>query len=686
MISLASVPLIAFGLPALAGQVETAPRYEWWLRALHIVQAWRSGDNGAGVTIAVLSDGVAADQPYLRGSVITGPDFTRSGRTAHSAYYGLIGTGLASLIVGHSQPAVAATGIRKIDGIALRAKVLSIRVTLSPGDPLWSDSKVTARLPDAIAAGIRYAVRHGASVIDLPTDPGITDPGIANGSPAAAGGSPAERAAVSYAQRHGALLVAPAGDNGQAGDAVNYPAAYRGVVAVGAFGPDFIRAPFSSGQSYVTLTAAGQDVVAANQTGFTTLNSTCAAAAIVTGIAALIRSEFPNLTASRVWTALTASTVYKPKGGGRADGSGFGTVDAWSALISATTASPPHAMPAMLGAEPRTRPVTPPVESAGALIVHDLTGDAEVSALVLALLLIPITMYGALSKRRERQEALLAAERSRYGVGPSGHGSMLADPLLEFFGPQHSRPAEPPSTRPIPTPRFQPRPGLTGRSTMSASLSARAPLPLPAAPAEPPPLSTRYAPHTPPVPAAQAAANGSEPGSDLPASFMGPTVRHVPVSGSPPWEPAPEPTSQLPWAVIAQQPAPTRAPGPEAPDIPPPPDSVWASTPARRSSAPQSLFEPTAPPPQPAPLSAPTPPPARPAPRRPSGDSGAGPGPGDSSQRTQPISWRDLPGTHPDRARPEAERGPIFVWQPMESTDQFAAMDPSRPDSKRRRD
>ncbi len=221
-ISFVSAPLIGLSAPALAspaspaipvGTASTAPSYEWWLRTLHVVQAWNWG-SGTGVTIAVLSDGVTTGQRYLAGSVISGPDFTRSGRTASSRYYGVMGTGLASLIAGHGMGDSAQGNARAVNGVAPGASLLSVRVTLSPGDPLWSDSKFTRRLPDAIADGIRYAVRHGASVIELPADPGVRDASISSGSSAAAGGSAAERAAVRYALARNVMLVAPAGDNG----------------------------------------------------------------------------------------------------------------------------------------------------------------------------------------------------------------------------------------------------------------------------------------------------------------------------------------------------------------------------------------------------------------------------------------------------------------------------------------
>lgn len=607
LIALAMAPIAAAILPAYA---DSWWQTEWWLSKLHVTQAWRSSE-GAGVTVAVLADGVDGRQPDLIGSVIQGRDFTRSGRTASGPYFGVIGTGVASLIAGHGHGRKAANGkhVDGIYGVAGNARILSVRVTLSPGDPLWSSTQVTSRLPGDIAAGIRYAVAHNASVIELPADPGM--PGLSHwgGAPAAAGGSAAERTAIAYAVRHDVVLVAPAGDNGQAGDAPNYPAAYRGVIAVGAFGRNFVKARYSSHRKYVTLTAAGIGVTAAAPVGYQTMNSTWAASAIVAGVASLIRSQFPNLTASQVLKAMTDGTAYQPHSG-LLDGSGHGTVDARKAITDAATMSPPHARPASLGALPWRRPVAPPVPSQESILARDLISDGAISAGALAGLLVPIAWYGSAVRRRERREALAAAERERGRPPRPDQGTMLADPLLEFFGPQHPRPVEPlAGQRPAASPRYQPRPALSGRSTLSPGPSAfvpRAMLPAPpaaglagpagaaslagapmlSAPAEPPravpPWESRVRPAADGEPDAW---TGSDP------------LRHVPVAGSPPWEPAPRPTTELPWAMIPGPSAgPARRGGPSVPTSQAPPESVWETRPATAATAaPRSVFDPGSP-------------------------------------------------------------------------------------------
>ncbi|MBO0809208.1 MAG: S8 family serine peptidase, partial [Actinobacteria bacterium] len=259
---------------------------EWWLRALHVTTAWDSS-RGSGVTVAVLGTGVDPGQADLAGAVITGPDYTHSPERPGGQFWGTEGTAMATLIGGRGHGAGHADGII---GVAPDVRILSVRVTLSRDDPLLSEPAIAGGLPAAIARGIRYAVRHGAGVIDLPLDP-VTTPGSAG-----AGGSQAERAAIAYALRKHVVVVAPGGDitPGSSTDPVTFPASYPGVISVGAFDSGFNKAPFSSQRPYVTLTAAGAGVIAAaGKTGYRQVSSTSAASAVVTGIAALIRAQFP---------------------------------------------------------------------------------------------------------------------------------------------------------------------------------------------------------------------------------------------------------------------------------------------------------------------------------------------------------------------------------------------------------
>ena len=338
---------------------------EWWLAGLHVRQAWRTTE-GAGITVAVLSTGVAAGHPDLAGSVSTGPDFTGSGRTAGGPFWGIDGTEVAGVIAGHGHGTGGESGIL---GIAPAAKILSIRVNLEYNDPLNSDPAIARRLPAAIADGITYAVDHGARVIDLPLDPGTA--GLTGqGDPAAAGGSQAEQAAVAYALRKNVVLVAPAGDDAQGPGLVNYPAAYPGVIAVGAVARDGQLAPFSSRHSYVSLTAPGVDLMAAvPPDDYARISSTSTSSGIVAGVAALIRSRFPHLTVAQVTLALTGRHATTDRAD--APGTGHGTVDAARAVEEAA---------AIISASQPSRPARPrparPHKPGGWRSPRRLTGPA----------------------------------------------------------------------------------------------------------------------------------------------------------------------------------------------------------------------------------------------------------------------------------------------------------------------
>jgi hypothetical protein len=392
--------IAASSTPALADQ---ARRNEWWLRTLHVTNAWET-TRGTGITVAVLDTGVDPAQADLTGSVTTGHDYTNSGETPAGQYWGIHGTEVASLIAGHGHGPGQANGII---GIAPAAKILSARVTLESNDPALPKQTIAAGLPNAIAQGIDWAVRHHATVIDLPLDPVTT-----SGAPGS-GGSAAEHAAVKYALAKHVVLVAPAGDGGTGTDAVNYPAGYRGVIAVGAFDRGFHKAPFSSHQSYVTVTAAGAGVTAASPSGsYPQLNSTSAASAIVACIVALIQAQFPTLTPAQVTKALTTSTLYHPPGG-RADGSGFGTVDAARALVAAAAIVESVSKPASSGTAGQAAPTQPAVHSSP--IHRNIRGTLIKDAIlagVVFLLLLGLFFGIKAWRRRNARSARLAEVRA----------------------------------------------------------------------------------------------------------------------------------------------------------------------------------------------------------------------------------------------------------------------------------
>lgn len=355
---------------------------EWWLGALGAPKAWQA-TRGAGVTVAVLSTGVAANSRDLAGDVITGPDYSASGRTPGGPYWGTVGTAVASIIAGHGHGAGDNSGII---GIAPAAKILSVRVTLEYNDPLNTAASITQRLPSAIANGIMYAVSHGAKVIDLPLDPGTF--GMAADG-AASGGSAAEQTAVRYALANGVVLVGPGGDDGANAGQVNYPAAYPGVLAVGALSRGGQVASFSSHRSYVAVSAPGVRLVAASMgssgtsgyaPGYSHISTTSVASGMVAGIAALIESRYPSLTSAQVTHALRQSATGKA-----------GQVSALAALRAAGLLAPP-ARQAPSPAPP-SQPAAKPAGASHAAVPSQATATPQAASAV-ASTVLRYVVYG----------------------------------------------------------------------------------------------------------------------------------------------------------------------------------------------------------------------------------------------------------------------------------------------------
>jgi serine protease len=537
-------------VPALADHV----RYqEWWLAKLHVKRAWQT-TRGSGVTVALLDTGVNPSPPDLSGSVITGPDYTKSQEKQGSQFFGVHGTAMASLIVGHGH---GPGGLEGVMGVAPDARLLSVRVNLDGGDPLLSNPAVTSGLPDAIAAGIRYAVSNGAQVIDLPLDPGQTPSDLVAPPPPAPSPTPtpsptappppdgtaAEQAAVAYALSQGVVLVAPAGDNAAGTDAPNFPAGYPGVISVGAFNGAFVKAWYSSHQPYVTLTAPGDGMIAAVPGSYATtagtsaaspvyatVASTSAASAVVTGIVALIKSQFPELTPAQVTQALTRSTVIRPSGG-MTDGSGHGTADAAGALAAAAAIAAPGPQRAGAGAVSRQLPTVSASPLVSESLRPKLERDARISLAVLAVLLLPTIAYGLLQRRRSRARARARAEQERAARATYAPiGDHTADMMREYFA----------------------APGGNTGSHGAGSLADSG------------------------LASADEAARRTGvqfPRSPLPPITRPATPRPAKVSGSPPWEPAPRPEGELPWVNTPAPAALNRRGAHAAPPI----SSVWAA-------------------------------------------------------------------------------------------------------------
>jgi serine protease len=191
---------------------------------------------GRGVVVAVLDTGVAYAN---RGRFRISPDFNRSefvkgydfvGRDPYPNDRNGHGTFVAGTI------AEATNNVAGLTGLAYGAKIMPVRVLDTEGEGEAS----------TIAEGVRFAVDHGARVINLSLEfsPGVTASDI-----------PELIGALRYAHRRRVLVVAAAGNEGHT--AVAYPAKAPDVLAVGATTEHGCLAAYSNDGSGLALVAPG---------------------------------------------------------------------------------------------------------------------------------------------------------------------------------------------------------------------------------------------------------------------------------------------------------------------------------------------------------------------------------------------------------------------------------------------
>ncbi|SHM09553.1 type VII secretion-associated serine protease mycosin [Streptomyces yunnanensis] len=336
-------------LPALPARADAIRAQQWGLTAIHAQEAWQT-TKGAGITVAVLDTGVDADHPDLKGQVLPEKDLIGFGARPGDDAWAQHGTGMASVIAGHGHGAGRSDGIL---GVAPEARILPIRVILEDHDP--DRRRARDQKPGALADGIRWAADHGADVINmsLGDDSETAHP------------DPREDSAIQYALGKGIPVVASAGNGGEKGNHISYPAAYPGVIAATAVTHLDARASFSTSHWYATVSAPGYDILMDDHgTGYLSGQGTSPAAAFVSGAIALIRSAHRDLSPAQIRDLLTSTAQHRPEGG-RNDDFGAGLVDPAAALKAAADLTPTPQKPAPVAYPHRyfgPGPVTDPAD------------------------------------------------------------------------------------------------------------------------------------------------------------------------------------------------------------------------------------------------------------------------------------------------------------------------------------
>ncbi|WP_406732672.1 type VII secretion-associated serine protease mycosin [Streptomyces sp. NBC_01794] len=311
-------------LPATPAHADAIRAQQWALDAMRTDRAWDI-TKGSGITVAVLDTGVDDSHPDLAGTVLPGKDFIGFGAQRGSRAWARHGTAMAGIIAAHGHGSGREDGVI---GIAPEAKILPVRVILEGTDK--ARDKARSSRGTALAQGIRWAADQGADVINL---------SLGDDSESAhpeAG----EDAAVQYALAKGSVVVASAGNGGEKGDHISYPAAYPGVIAVTAVDRFGTHAAFSTRRWYATVSAPGVDIVIADpDRKYYQGWGTSAASGFVSGAVALVRAAHPGLAPAQIKKLLT-DTARSGHKSARDDSKGYGMVDPVAAIKAAAKLRP----------------------------------------------------------------------------------------------------------------------------------------------------------------------------------------------------------------------------------------------------------------------------------------------------------------------------------------------------------
>lgn len=286
---------------------------EYWLDGARIREAWQT-TRGEGVTIAVIDTGIGKVPQTFGDAVVGGTDVSGAGsadgRTPLGAVDGDHGSWVASLAAGRGAP--DGTGMI---GVAPEANLLSISVGFG--------AAAAVPFTEQVAKGMRWAVDHGADIINLSFTTNTLD------------WDESWDDAFLYAFEHDVVVVVAAGNRGSGTNIIGAPATIPGVLTVGGVDQTGTASVEASTQGItIGISAPSEGLLGVSADGeVVRWRGTSGAAPIVAGIAALIRSAHPDIAAIDVInriikTAMPVADATRPQD----PLYGYGLVDAEAAI------------------------------------------------------------------------------------------------------------------------------------------------------------------------------------------------------------------------------------------------------------------------------------------------------------------------------------------------------------------
>lgn len=282
--SLRASPVVARAGPdVVAHALDTTPNDSQWpdqegLRVIGLPRAWDTSRGSSRLVVAVVDTGVDPGQPDLRGALVPGVNLVDPSAAPLDDHGH--GTSVAGIVAARSDNGQGMAGVCWFC-VVMPVKVLDAGGT---GD----DTR--------IAAGIVWAVDHGARVVNLSL-----------GGP---GSSPELAAALAYAASKGAVTVAAAGNSGST--VPFYPAADSTALSVAATTTTDRAYPWSNYGSWVDVAAPGCNIAPARGGGYGRFCGTSSATPIVAGLAALALSQHPGTSPAELRSAIEHSATPLP--------------------------------------------------------------------------------------------------------------------------------------------------------------------------------------------------------------------------------------------------------------------------------------------------------------------------------------------------------------------------------------
>jgi len=315
-------------IAAPAARADSWRDKQYWLSESGITKAWEVS-KGANVKVAVIDSGVDAKHPDLKGVVVGGSDASGAGSADGQKSIGSKpehGTLVATMLAGrgHQPPKSTATptpgatpapGPDGIVGVAPEAQILSVSTWLGSSNPGGKTDQ------EQIPAAVRWAVDNGARVINISL--GSTSPEWPQ----------SWDAAFLYAEQKDVVIVAAAGNRVGGNVQVGAPATIPGVLTVAGLDRKGVASVDASSQGIsIGVAAPAENLIGGMPGGgYAEWAGTSGATPIVSGVAALIRSKWPEMTASQVINRIV--TTAKDAGApGKDPIYGFGVLNAEAAL------------------------------------------------------------------------------------------------------------------------------------------------------------------------------------------------------------------------------------------------------------------------------------------------------------------------------------------------------------------